>query len=104
MPSKSQQAAQAPPVAPEDPLAELREPATTDEVEGGGTGDALPPIALVTQDTWDQARAQVIAGWHGDPVSLGFLHKGGNCGCHYLAGIALQAAMPVQPDLEPLDA
>lgn len=104
MPSKPQNAPQPDAGAAVDPLAEFREP-TSDRYPGEQTD--TPPeqesvsVAVITQDAWDQARAQMVAGWHADTVSLGFLHKGGNCGCHYLAGVALTAAMPAAPELEP---
>jgi hypothetical protein len=107
--SKTQQAAQPAPVAPEDPLADLREP--SDARYPDGVDDQAPEaseeapglVALVTQERWDEAVAEVIAAWHADPTSLGFLHKnnGTMCGCRYLARIALTSAMPVQPELEP---
>lgn len=110
--AKTRKAAQQAPAPVQDPLADLREP--TDE-RGQATGglatltqaeQAEPARVLLTQDAWDAARAEVIAGWHADTVALGFLHKGGNCGCRYLAGIALSAAMPAGPDdtdLEPAE-
>lgn len=60
---------------------------------------------LVTQDAWDETVAEVVAAWHADPTSLGFLHKnnGTMCGCRYLARTALRAAMPVQPDADTLE-
>lgn len=93
------------PQEPVDPLADLREP---DDAQGapGATqepqeGPEEPSVDLVTQVDWDAARERAIAAWHADTVALGFLHKGGRCGCHYLSGVALTAVMPVGPDLDP---
>lgn len=40
----------------------------------------------------------VIAAWHADTTALGFLHKGGVCGCNYLARAALAGVLPVAGD------
>lgn len=34
---------------------------------------------------------EAVARWHSDTVALGFLHKGGRCGCLYIAQRALGA-------------
>lgn len=34
---------------------------------------------------------EAVARWHADTVALGFLHKGGRCGCLYIAQRALGA-------------
>lgn len=49
---------------------------------------------LVGPEDQANARAVIIAAWHEDRTSLGFLHKGGVCGCHFLANIAVQVALP----------
>lgn len=121
MPRKSAPASQAeqteaPPVDalsgqpsnPEDPLADLREPADgPTPLEGGPApqeGPEEPQDALsrplATQEAWDAARAEMIAGWHADTTAMGFLHRGSACACHYLAGVALTAIMPTE-DADP---
>ena len=114
-PPKARKAAQAPAQAPEptqdDPLADLR---SDDETPGAllDNPDADPenPEAvevrpLVTQDTQDEMVTEVMTVWHADTVALGFLHKGGACGCRYLAKVALRQVVPVltEADLEPHD-
>lgn len=95
--------------APPDPLAALRDaeepglPPILGEPDGpeeGSEDDELDPhaVPLVTQEVQDQARAQVVAAWHADTTSVGFLHKGRGCGCSFIAGLALQTVMPVVLD------
>lgn len=119
------------PVAPpEDPLADLREPddAPTDlpaQHDPIGSQCQVPdcpeahdpePVAvvnirpMVTQGIHDEMVAEAVAAFHVDPTSQGFLHGGGQCGCRYIARIALQAAVPVvteadleEQELEPAD-
>jgi hypothetical protein len=97
------------PVQASDPLADVR-------AAFGGTDE--PPVAttapesapdqpepegapLATVDDRLEARAAMIAAWHADPVALGFLHRGGRCGCRYLAERALDAVAPLQGDEDP---
>jgi hypothetical protein len=112
MPTKPQAADQPPPSVSVDPLADLREPDDLDRYADDDAPEEPKGLeltlgeggqVLVTQEAWDEARAVVIAGWHADSVSLGFLHKGGNCGCRYLAGVALTAVLPVAPVVDELD-
>lgn len=65
---------------------------------------------MVTQGIHDEMVAEAVAAFHADPTSQGFLHGGGQCGCRYIARIALQAAVPVvteadleERELEPAD-
>lgn len=95
-----------------DPLADLRPaddtpaghtPNTPAEPEGT---DALRPVA--SQDFHDQAKAEIVAAFHLDQVATGMLHKGGTCGCRYLADLALRTALgapqePVQAEEDPED-
>lgn len=71
-----------PPVQPADPLADLREDAP-----------AGPPAPEVVEDAapFDVVGA-IVAEWHSDTTAQGFAHKGGACGCRYLALGALRAA------------
>lgn len=34
---------------------------------------------------------EAVERWHADTVAMGFLHKGGRCGCHYIARVILGA-------------
>lgn len=45
--------------------------------------DPTPVQAMTAEDA--------VARWHANTVALGFLHKGGRCGCLYVAQIALGA-------------
>lgn len=38
-----------------------------------------------------QTAAEAVERWHADTVALGFLHKGGRCGCRYIAQVILGA-------------
>lgn len=106
-----------------DPLADLREPDHPADqatiLPGGGLIEGVQPgppaegeepavevRPLVSQGIQDQMVSEVVAAWHADPSSLGFLHGGGSmCGCRYMARVALQAAVPVvtEEDLEERD-
>lgn len=101
--AKTRQAAQAPTEPPADPLADLREGDDLANPETAPPADddtPTPPgtMALVTPETQAHSRATIMAAWHADTVALGFLHKGGTCGCHYLAGVAVTAALPLTPE------
>ena len=85
-----------------DPLADLREPDTT--------GPPAPPaenlepeaVPLHTQAWHDRAEAETVAAWHADTTAPGFLHRGGVCGCRYLARTALRATLgPPVPEADP---
>lgn len=44
--------------------------------------EAIRPMVAPAQDlTWEAA----VETWHEDTVAVGFLHKGGRCGCRYIA-------------------
>lgn len=105
---KSQQAPA--PEPPPDPLADLRDSDDTPDQtlppiapQGDGTdlpedgteaeGVELRPI--VSAELHSEMVAEVVAAWHHDPTSQGFLHGGGQCGCFYIARHGLQAAVPV---------
>ena len=99
---------------PEDPLADLRQeddtppvPPETPPVQGNGEDQPEEQEedsgfrVMVTQEVWDEMVAEMVAAWHHDPTSLGFLHGGGSvCGCAYIARHALQAAVPVASEEE----
>lgn len=84
------------PVPAEDPLADLRDPEALNDTPGPAPAPQAPTRALATQDDQDTARAEVVAAWHADTTATGFLHRGGGCGCRYVAGIALATVLPVQ--------
>lgn len=95
-----------PPPAPEpDPLADLRGdddladlpalPGATDLPDDGTELEGVELRPMVSPDLRDEMVAGVIAAWHADPTSQGFLHGGGQCGCRYIARHALQACVPV---------
>lgn len=44
----------------------------------------LAPVAVMDAD-------EAVARWHADTVAVGFLHKGGRCGCAYIARVILGA-------------
>lgn len=48
--------------------------------------DAIQPHLVQALDA-DEA----VERWHADTVAVGFLHKGGRCGCAYLARVILGA-------------
>lgn len=80
-----------------DPLADLRPstdapPPGPTEDEGAGD-DNLTPEPMRSQAWHDAHIPVIVAAWHADPTSHGFVHHGGTCGCRYLARSALQAAM-----------
>lgn len=113
-PPKARKAAQAPTQAPEptqdDPLADLRDDPTPGDLLENPDADPENPESvevrpLVTQGIQDEMVTEVMTVWHADTVSLGFLHKGGACGCRYLAKVALRQVVPVltEADLEPRD-
>jgi hypothetical protein len=83
-----------------DPLADLRAP----ETDPGLTAEPAPEIVKVRPtagaDFHAEARAEIVAAFHTDTVATGMLHKGGTCGCRYLAALALRTALgaPQEPD------
>lgn len=102
---------------PADDLADLR------QAFGGAEDDARTPVEplngpgpsgdtqeppegpgepLASPQTREEQRALVIAAWHADTTAHGFVHRGGRCGCRYLADRALDAIAPVQVN-EPTD-
>lgn len=88
---------------PADPLADLR---LNDDLAAGHTPEtedavqALRPTA--PQSFHDEARAEIVAAYHADTVATGMLHKGGTCGCRYLAALALRTALgaPQEPEVQ----
>jgi hypothetical protein len=46
----------------------------------------------------DAAVTEVVDRWHGDRIAVKYAHKGGSCGCRYLADLALRTVLgaPVQ--------
>lgn len=92
----------APAKAPIDPLADLRGPEDDTPPDTDGTAYVVPVVEAVTPEEWDRLRALTILAWHNDTTALGFLHKG-QCACQYLAGVALQAVVPVQANQEETD-
>lgn len=49
--------------------------------------EAVRPLVSIQATTADEA----VERWHADTVAVGFLHKGGRCGCAYLARVILGA-------------
>lgn len=49
--------------------------------------DAIRPMLGVETGT----AAEAVTRWHADTVAVGFLHKGGRCGCRYIAQVILGA-------------
>ena len=110
-PRQQQNPAPTPP--PEDPLADLRQ---DDDTPPAPPEEETPPVQengedqpedgevrpMVTQEVWDEMVTEAVVAFHQDPTSQGFLHGGGQCGCRYIARVALQAAVPVvtEEDLE----
>ena len=91
------------PPVPEDPLADLREDddetPTEDPIQGNS--EEPEPVVIrpmVDQDTWDEMVAEAVAAFHQDPTTMGFLHGGGQCGCRYVARVALRATVPVMTE------
>lgn len=108
MAGKTQQKTQ----APEDPLADLRE----EDAEAAPEGPSVPgneepePVVvevrpMVSKETQEQMVTEAVVAFHQDPTTQGFLHGGGQCGCRYVARVALQATVPVmtEEDLEEKD-
>lgn len=98
-----------------DPLADLREPSgVTVEPEpadstpaGEATTQAPEGLPVVFDRLWhEQAAIQVVNRWHADRIASRYAHKGGTCGCRYLAQMALVEAVgipapdPTQEDPE----
>jgi hypothetical protein len=85
----------------EDPLADLRQ-----DTDPGTPSEAAPepeafiPGALVTEEQQTLARHTLLAAWHADPTTLGFLHRGEVCGCWYISGVTVGAVLPVQANDE----
>lgn len=83
----------------------------TDLPDDGSEAEGIDVRPMVSPDLWDEMVAEVVAAWHADPTSQGFLHGGGQCGCLYIARAGLRAAVPVSVlvldteviDLEPAD-
>lgn len=78
-----------------DPLADLR---GQDEQPPGPPAPEVAEQAveirpMVTQATHDAMRAEILVAFHADTVATGTLHKGGVCGCRYLATLALRTAL-----------
>jgi hypothetical protein len=105
-PTPKSQQAPAPEPAP-DPLADLRDDGPeglppiapeddgTDLPEDGTEAEGVELRPMVSPDLWAEMVAEMVAAWHHDPTSQGFLHGGGQCGCFYIARHALAAAVPV---------
>lgn len=92
-----------PAAPPADPLADLRPSDDTPNIPP--VTDVQPneteePFVLDALDAaWhEDAQTRIVAAWHHDTTAQGFAHKGGACGCRYLARKALIAAIgePVQ--------
>lgn len=80
-----------------------RGPAPLDDPGPPETATPATFVALASPSDRQGQRAVLIAAWHADTTSVGFLHRGGTCGCRYLANVALDAVLPVQAN-DPDDA
>lgn len=94
------------PAAPgADPLADLRDETPPGPPPGEQDETLLDgELTAVYSPAWHEQRTnQIVAAYHADSTAQGFAHKGGACGCRYLARKALQAAVgePVEA-LEPV--
>ena len=97
-----------PQAAEADPLADLREPEGATPPGPPAAPDVKPdpePVDETHDALWhEDAATRITQAWHADTTSQGFAHKGGVCGCRYLARKALLAALgePVEalPDVE----
>lgn len=82
-----------------DPLANLRAPESTTPALPVVTPEEAEEAALEAgpapqgQEWHDAAVSAVVARWHGDRVAVRYGHKGGSCGCRYLASLALLEAV-----------
>jgi hypothetical protein len=97
------------PTEPADPLADLRPgddaPALPETEE---LAEAVKVRPTAGQEFHDEARAEIVAAFHKDTVATGMLHKGGTCGCRYLAALCLQIVLgapqePAQDEDDPDD-
>lgn len=80
------EAAMAIPLDPEGVITdEARQMATALATETAT--DLAPLLGSVQATTADEA----VERWHKDTVAIGFLHKGGRCGCAYIARVVLGA-------------
>lgn len=80
------EAAMAIPLDPDGLISgEARDMATALAVETAA--DLAPFLGSVQVNDADEA----VERWHNDTVALGFLHKGGRCGCPYIARVILGA-------------
>lgn len=84
------------PAAPApDPLAHLRAPesaavGTPPETAPQPVEDLEEEEALARPQEWhDAAVPAIVDRWHGDRVAQSYAHRGGTCGCRYLASMAL---------------
>lgn len=102
-----QNAPKPPPAPAADPLADLRE--SDDDaptILPGGREVPAEPVAvelrpMVSEELHQELVAEMVAAWHQDPTSQGFLHGGGSvCGCHYIARHALRVAVPVMTEAD----
>lgn len=89
------------PTPPADELESLREEwggpddEPTSEPAPEAADGAAPARPLVTEGDRTEDVAVMVAAWHADPTAVGFVHRGGMCGCRYLARVASDAALPV---------
>lgn len=96
-PQRTRKTAQAPPEPDVDPLADLRDPdEPTPETAEPAETPPLDEREAVTTEEWDRARHLAVVAMHADTTAVGFLHRGGACGCWYVAGVTLTAVLPVQ--------
>lgn len=64
----------------------------TDEARQMATGLAVETAEQIAQVPVQATNPEdAVERWHADTVAVGFLHKGGRCGCAYLARVVLGA-------------
>lgn len=82
-----------------DPLADLRAPESDPGLTAEPIAEAVKVRPTAGVEFHNEARAEIVAAFHGDTVATGMLHKGGTCGCRYLATLALQTVLgaPQEP-------
>lgn len=87
--------------APVDPLADLRPNESDEHTLPPAEPEQAPVKVQVNAAYMEQAAKDTVAQWHGDTTAAGILHRGGTCGCWYLARSAHRTALEQLEELEP---
>lgn len=94
------------PAEAQDPLAHLRAPeAAVAQTAPGAPVEPSeveePTEGLAQPQEWhDAAVSAIVARWHTDRTAQKYAHKGGSCGCRYLATMALLETVGVAEPVE----